>query len=162
MRRFVRMAVALAAVAGLAVVDVSPAGAHTEVCMGQGAMWVTPGLHYPVLGPAKNVSFDFEISNRPVCTGGWRGAGTLSGFLGGAYCGDAYTTSGITNSGHVLAFVWNGSTLTLGFSPNGGTTSDLVGVFHIEADAPAGESCWPLMDPDGARRFTITGWWAAP
>ena len=160
MRGLIRMAVALVALAGLAVVDVSPAGAHAEVCTGQGTMLVSPGLHYPVVGAAQNSSFYLEISTRPVCTGGWNGQGTLSGVLGGAYCGNAWTTSGVTNSGHKLAFVWNGSTLTLGHSPGNGT-SNLVGEFEIVPDALVGESCLPVSDASGASRFIIQGWWAS-
>ncbi|MFL6114431.1 MAG: hypothetical protein ACJ786_24185 [Catenulispora sp.] len=138
------------AISGLALTGTSPASAATSVCVGQGTLGTAQPIYFPLVGLPAATAFSVGLSTG-VCTGGNGASGTLSGPLGGANCGAAYTTSGTTNDGHSLAFVWVGSIAVLGYSPANGL-GNVVGVMSL---VPS-NGC-----VGGATQFLATAVWAA-
>lgn len=138
MRRPLRLAVVVAVVGlGLAVPSPS-AEAHNDACIGTAVLTTGRVLAFP---PAyESTSFAFALSSTRNCV--FNATATATGWLWGS-CGFA-GGSGVTTGGHLVEFVWVGSTLTF--------AGGVLGTHVIVPDVVVGESCFA-----GADRFLLAG-----
>lgn len=130
----------LALVVGLTTVGVaSPAQAHTNVCIGAGTLRTSAPLFFVGFGAPKVTTYDMVFPIPAQCTGvpvPELFSGTITG-----NCGLA-TGTGVTATGHVYTFTWNGGTLTF--------QGQVQGQLGITEDT--GNDC-----RTGATRFRVVG-----
>jgi hypothetical protein len=154
MKQSKKMFASVLAIVALFALSIAPASAHEApaVIACTGTATVSPGLHFPGVGPSK----DFTFSLTTTCTTSGGSATLTAEGKGHGWCG-ASTASGEGKlrfaDGHEIGFTFNwtsgGQLLIVTGEHEGGSTGTLAGTVV----ATGGADC---ATPQGATSFDVT------